>query len=174
MGRLGDKLKGKVSSLRPRSKSPAPTSSTSSTSQPPSPPPSTKASPAVDQKVASANRLWDNALKSLSEEEQKLLSGCPKPDSKLNLLQDMLDATEERKSRCEEHSWKTTIGNDRTIILYDQAVKIVQWLNKFKTIGDVVVNYDPIHAALPWAGFRFLLEVRQNLIIGFSCHVLLS
>ncbi|CAG9956002.1 unnamed protein product [Clonostachys rosea f. rosea IK726] len=28
---------------------------------------------------------------------------------------------------------------------------------KFKEVGDIAVNFDPVHAALPWAAFRFLL-----------------
>lgn len=32
-------------------------------------------------------------------------------------------------------------------------------MSKFKEIGDIIVQYDPGHAALPWAGFRFLLMV---------------
>lgn len=32
-------------------------------------------------------------------------------------------------------------------------------VNKFKDVGDVAASYDPVHAALPWAAVRFLLEV---------------
>lgn len=39
------------------------------------------------------------------------------------------------------------------------ADKLFAWVSKFKAIGDIVVQYDPGHAALPWAGFRFLLQV---------------
>jgi hypothetical protein len=45
------------------------------------------------------------------------------------------------------------------IIIRDQLEKVVVWLEKFKAIGDIAVNFDPIHAALPWAGVRFLLLV---------------
>lgn len=37
--------------------------------------------------------------------------------------------------------------------------KVSIWLQKFVEVGDVAVNYDPGHAALPWAGIRFLLKV---------------
>ncbi|KAJ0134283.1 NADH-cytochrome b5 reductase 1 [Fusarium oxysporum f. sp. albedinis] len=30
--------------------------------------------------------------------------------------------------------------------------------HKFKGIGDVVSSFDPVHAALPWAAFRFVLQ----------------
>lgn len=36
---------------------------------------------------------------------------------------------------------------------------IIRWLDKFKGIGDVVSSFDPVHAALPWAAFRFILQV---------------
>jgi hypothetical protein len=37
--------------------------------------------------------------------------------------------------------------------------KIITWIDKFIRIGDCAVQYDPIHAALPWAGVRALLQV---------------
>jgi hypothetical protein len=43
--------------------------------------------------------------------------------------------------------------------LRNQADKIISWLVKFKEVGDITVQYDPSHAALPWAGIRFLLQV---------------
>lgn len=43
--------------------------------------------------------------------------------------------------------------------LRDVVNRIIPWVNKFKEIGDIVVNFDPVHAALPWAAFRFVLMV---------------
>jgi hypothetical protein len=37
--------------------------------------------------------------------------------------------------------------------------RAVSVLNKFLSFGDVVVSFDPIHAALPWAAVRFFLVV---------------
>ena len=39
------------------------------------------------------------------------------------------------------------------------GAKILQWVYKFKQIGDIIIQFDPKHSALPWAGFRFLLQV---------------
>ncbi|OBS17670.1 hypothetical protein FPOA_09405 [Fusarium poae] len=36
--------------------------------------------------------------------------------------------------------------------------RMVHCLNKFKAIGDVASSFDPVHAALPWAAFRFVLQ----------------
>jgi len=57
-----------------------------------------------------------------------------------------------------DRAWKVTWRGD-VIVLRDIAMKIMQWVDKFKQIGDIVVQYDPGHAALPWAASRFLLQV---------------
>lgn len=57
-----------------------------------------------------------------------------------------------------EKRWKIEI-NGKTVYLRDVCDKIILWINKFKEIGDIVMQYDPGHAALPWAAFRLLLQV---------------
>jgi Zn-dependent M32 family carboxypeptidase len=37
--------------------------------------------------------------------------------------------------------------------------KLLNCMDRFKEIGDIVVQFDPVHAALPWAGVRLLLKV---------------
>ena len=46
--------------------------------------------------------------------------------------------------------------------LRDEADNVILWLDRFKQVGDVAVNVDPIHAGLPWAGVRLLLEVWKD------------
>ena len=41
-------------------------------------------------------------------------------------------------------------------------------MQKFKEIGDIAVQHDPVHASLPWADVRLLLEVRA--VSVFSVH----
>ena len=57
--------------------------------------------------------------------------------------------------------WKISFRGDE-IVLKDIGMKILRWVDNFKQIGDIVVQYDPVHAALPWAGFRILLKVLGN------------
>ena len=52
--------------------------------------------------------------------------------------------------------WK--YGNHK-ICLQDQVDKVLRLLDRFKSIGNVVANVDPIHVGLPWAGMRAVLEV---------------
>lgn len=42
--------------------------------------------------------------------------------------------------------------------LSDIYSNTISWLNKFKDIGDVATQYDPVHAALPWAATRLILH----------------
>lgn len=46
--------------------------------------------------------------------------------------------------------------------LREEADKVLLWLDRLKQVGDITVNADPIHAGLPWAGIRLLLEVRKD------------
>lgn len=45
------------------------------------------------------------------------------------------------------------------MILRDIFDKLIKWIDIFKQVGDAAVQYDPVHAALPWAGIRFVLQV---------------
>ena len=94
-------------------------------------------------------------------EDQKAICETPKPPSKLELLENMLDAAVDKQQECDRWKWKFTL-NGLDVVLADHAANVIHWLKKFKEVGDVAVNYDPVHAALPWAGVRFLLHVRQN------------
>ena len=58
------------------------------------------------------------------------------------------------------------------MIVRDLLEKIIKWLDHFKAIGDVGVQSDGAHAALPWAGVRFLLKV--STFRNFDLDMLLS
>jgi hypothetical protein len=79
-------------------------------------------------------------------------------EDKLAILRDLLDAVDEKKKTCLEKRWKYKKGN-KEIIIRDKLEKVSEWVNKFKEVGDIAVQYDTAHAALPWAGVRFLLQV---------------
>ena len=67
-----------------------------------------------------------------------------------------------KQEDCNAKRWTFTFAG-RTVTLKEEADKVVQWLDQFKAIGDVAANADPIHIGLPWAGVRFLLEVRASI-----------
>lgn len=41
----------------------------------------------------------------------------------------------------------------------DILEKIAGFVSRYKDVVTVAVQYDPVHAALPWAAVRFLLNV---------------
>lgn len=73
-------------------------------------------------------------------------------------MEQALAAAQEKQRLCLEKRWRFTFAG-KEFILKDEADKVVSLLNRFKAVGDVAVNADPIHAGLPWAGIRLLLEV---------------
>jgi hypothetical protein len=108
--------------------------------------------------------LWTKALKKLPVEDQQTLQRLqPTPIDKRpfsETIQELLGLTRKVQDKCKAKSYKFRFrGKD--IIMRDVAGKIIFWLNKFKEVGDVAVNFDPVHASLPWAGVRFLLQVSK-------------
>lgn len=107
-------------------------------------------------------KLWAEALRTLQPAHQEAIQGILSSSSGSRLPPDTIDClcdlTKRKRAECEERRWKLEY-NGQQVILRDVAEKVIAWLNKFKEVGDVVVNYDPAHLALPWAGIRFLLQV---------------
>ena len=105
--------------------------------------------------------LWAAALTRLSVEDRQCVAF--EGQDRLDVLTDLRDLTDQAKISSIEKRWRFHRlgrgGGTETVVLRDLFSKIVVWIDRFKTIGDIVVQYDPVHAALPWAGVRFLLQV---------------
>ena len=100
--------------------------------------------------------LWEQAFNGLSERDRRAFP--PPQDDTHDHLEAVLEATRKSQEKCEQEKWRFKVGA-RVINLRDRADKILEWVDKFKQIGDTAIQYDPVHAALPWAGIRFLLQV---------------
>lgn len=111
---------------------------------------------------AYAKGLWGLALERLSDEDKKTMSRI-KSDSMLDILRHLHTEAVQKQSYCDDRRWKFEL-NGRPIILRDVAGKIIVWIDKFKQIGDIAVNFDPVHASLPWAGIRLLLQVGLTIV----------
>lgn len=79
------------------------------------------------------------------------------------MLDDLLRVVAEKRRICLEKQWKYTRRNGDTVVIRDSLNKVVEWIKRFQEVGDVAIQYDPAHAALPWAGIRFLLKVGKPL-----------
>ena len=100
--------------------------------------------------TSSSINLWDLAATRLSEKDKATLDL-----SSTTKLDDLLSAVDSRRKECERRQWTV-----KRVVLRDVFTKIAKWIEKFIEVGDIAVQYDPGHAALPWAALRFLLKVR--------------
>ena len=88
-------------------------------------------------------------------DRKKLQSVQSSNDFKVSELQTAADqAREECTKKRWQYKWK-----GRSVCLRDVCEKTVKWIQLFVQVGDAAVQYDPTHAALPWAGVRFLLQI---------------
>jgi len=100
--------------------------------------------------------LWKEAFDKLSDDDKKSLPFTD--DDRCNYLEKVLERTVESRDACQEKGLKFEFG-EKTFVVRDLADKILSWVEKFKEVGDIAVQYDPGHAALPWAGVRLLLQL---------------
>ena len=110
--------------------------------------------------------LWTAALNALREEDRMLVAFDSQ--NKLDVLSDLGQLVAAARDTSIKKRWRFhRPGSGQTVILRDLFSKIVVWIDRFKQIGDIVVQYDPVHAALPWAGVRFLLQVYRSPILSY-------
>ncbi|KAJ5502226.1 hypothetical protein N7463_005100 [Penicillium fimorum] len=110
--------------------------------------------------TASQTSLWALALSTLPEKNQRFfkISSTSSPDIK-QTLNNILSVVEVQRDRCTRDKWTTISFGGKELIIRDICAKIAAHVKKFMNVADVAVQYDPIHAALPWAGVRFLLQL---------------
>ncbi|GKZ28538.1 hypothetical protein AbraIFM66950_008397 [Aspergillus brasiliensis] len=104
--------------------------------------------------------LWARALSALPDKDQRMFgtlgAASPPVSQKLG---DIIAAIETQRDHCKRHKWSTISIGDKELIIRDVCAKIVSCVNRFACVVDVVVSFDPVHAALPWAGVRFVLQL---------------
>lgn len=114
--------------------------------------------------AAPSRDLWAEALQKLDIRDREAVENLRPTQSNQRPLSETMDEllgiTKRLKTRCDEKTFKF-LFRGQNIIVRDVIGKIIVWLNKFKEVGDIAVNFDPVHAALPWAGVRLLLQVCQ-------------
>lgn len=103
--------------------------------------------------MASAD-TWAEAVAQLSSKEREQLKIAGVPGA--HVLKDVLAVVEAKKDDCAKRHLKF-MWHGKPIILRDIFSKIAAWVQRFVEVGDVAIQYDPGHAALPWAAVRFIL-----------------
>lgn len=104
--------------------------------------------------------LWDQAVAALKDKDKQNIDF--QRTNKHAILADILEEVKKKKQACIERRLKYKRKNGEFVVLYDVYEKMVKWVTKFKEVGDVAMQYDPGHAALPWAAIRFFLQVRYR------------
>ncbi|KAJ4181013.1 hypothetical protein NW755_011305 [Fusarium falciforme] len=96
----------------------------------------------------------------LSEDDKAWINGNSKQflHSSGPGVRGIIDLVDQKRQQCEARRWTTVYLFNTIINLSDLASNAITWLNKFKEVGDIIVQYDPGHAALPWAATRFILQ----------------
>lgn len=80
----------------------------------------------------------------------------------------VLQEVEKARDLALRKRWKFTKPNGDVVIVRDVMEKTAGWIQRFKETGDAAVQYDPAHAALPWAAFRFLLQTTVSEVQVFT------
>lgn len=111
----------------------------------------------------SSSSLWSLALSSLPEKGRQIfkVADSPLPDATV-ILNDILLALEKQRDRCKRDRWTTISIGGKELVIRDICAKIAAHVKKFLAVVDVAVQFDPVHAALPWAGVRLLLQLTFN------------
>ncbi|KAH7312623.1 hypothetical protein B0I35DRAFT_59726 [Stachybotrys elegans] len=74
-------------------------------------------------------------------------------------INQLIDLVGSMIKKSQSESWQQNLKVfGKEVKLNDVASNTITWLNKFIAVGDTAVQYDPAHAALPWALFRFILQ----------------
>lgn len=102
--------------------------------------------------------LWQEAAEKLPEKDRNSLEVPQSGTSATNIIEDAL--AQVRNSEDKVTRKLITIKTKRgEVPLRHYVDKLTKVLLQFREIGDTLVQYDPGHAALPWAGIRLLLNV---------------
>jgi hypothetical protein len=106
--------------------------------------------PSTATSIVKAQSLWSKAFDSEDlNQERETLKGIGFQANALESISEARSFVENILSDKEKTAWKIEL----------LGMKLLSWMDRFKEIGDIIVQFDPVHAALPWAGFPFLLKV---------------
>ncbi|KAK4907944.1 hypothetical protein LTR49_023093 [Elasticomyces elasticus] len=167
--RKRDRIRG----LFGRSPSPLPTRPTAAPAQKRSQDPA---------KVRNGSSILADALEALDREDRETVCSLL-PANAINIDAALDEAYGCATKLCRECTNKRPSWEYKgcQIYLSDQVDKVLQLLDKFKSVGDAVANVDPVHVGLPWAGIRAILEValsdsyqRAVLITGVELSLYMS
>ena len=120
--------------------------------------------------IPEQNDLWGLAYKQLLAENGPLVrhyeevlkaAAINSDDSAADIPQQIQAVLVVKRNQVLQKQWRLQWGS-KSIKVRTQIDRIVKIISTFKDAGSVVVNVDPLHAGLPWAGICFLLAVSTS------------
>jgi hypothetical protein len=121
--------------------------------------PGTTASAAPGLTPNSTLSLWDTANAKLDPKIRRCLATVNIGNGRV--VDAVLKEAITQQKALAAKRWKATIGG-KEVILRDVLAKIIRWIDHFKAVGDIAVQFNSGAASLPWAAVRFLLQVAVN------------
>lgn len=120
-------------------------------------------SPQTTFTSSSSSNLLHDALKQLSDDDRAILQDYMFHNvSDIDLtLEQVLVAAKKKQRCCIEKRWTFTFTG-RIVVVKEKTDKMIDWLNRFTTVEDVVINVDLVHVSLSWADIRLLLEIKAR------------
>ncbi|THY64439.1 hypothetical protein D6C97_02689 [Aureobasidium pullulans] len=120
-----------------------------------------------DSRHRITQNLWTAAVAKLPEKDQKALEQPQSGTATTSLIDDALAGVRSSEDKVNRNliRVKTKRGE---VPLRHYVDKLSKVLMQFREIGDTLVQYDPGHAALPWAGVRLLLNIAVNDTTSFQ------
>jgi hypothetical protein len=109
-----------------------------------------------------ASSILADALEALEPDDKEVISTLLLPTNAISIdaaFDEVHTRTRVLQQRCKIKRWSWNYKG-RQVYLADQMDKVVRLIDRFKAVGDVAANVDPVHVGLPWAGIRIILEVR--------------
>ena len=113
--------------------------------------------PADKYGQTSSSDLWSKALDTLDVEIRNSYDFAK--NTRGTVLFGALKQAQAKRQLCTQKCWTFQKRSGETYIVRDVVEKIIVWIEKFIAVGDIAIQYDPVHAAPAWAVFRFVLQV---------------
>ena len=110
--------------------------------------------------TSQTENLWTIAVGKVADDDKAQLDIYR--TEKIAVLDDVLSLVRAKQRTCLQKRWKFKKGSGESLVVRDLLDKIIVWVDKFIKVGDVAAQYDPTHAALPWAAVRFLFQITLN------------
>lgn len=84
-----------------------------------------------------------------------------KGKTKLSILQLFIQEAEKTRNKCEDKQWRYENSRGEKVLIRESVNTLLVNVNKYASIGDLVVQALPAPASLVWGGLKVLFQVSK-------------